>query len=126
MDLRGLTDGQVEASRQWNGSNAIPESQPTTFFEAFKEAFGDSMIKILIAIAVLMTGMCVVGYAEWFEPAGTVVAILIFAFVSAKTNVASDQAYRKTRASIKPDMIKVVRNGTEVALQSGSYRFYPA
>lgn len=112
MDLRGLTDGQVEASRQWNGSNAIPESQPTTFFEAFKEAFGDSMIKILIAIAILMTGMCVVGYAEWFEPAGTVVAILIFAFVSAKTNVASDQAYRKTRASIKPDMIKVVRNGS--------------
>ena len=37
MDLRGLTDSQVEASRAKHGSNAIPESQPTTFWEAFKE-----------------------------------------------------------------------------------------
>lgn len=110
MYLHGLTDSQVEASRAKHGSNAIPESQPTTFWEAFKEAFGDSMIKILIVIAIIMGVMTALGYAEWFEPAGTVVAILIFAFVSAKTNVASDQAYRKTRASVKPDMIKVIRN----------------
>ena len=48
------------------------------------------MIRILLAIAALMIVMCVLGYAEIYEPIGTVVAVLIVAFVSAKTGVASD------------------------------------
>ena len=39
------------------GSNEIPDSEPTTFWDEFKETFGDPMIKILLAIAVLMIGM---------------------------------------------------------------------
>ena len=37
MKFSGLTDREVEHSRQQYGSNAIPDSQPTTFWEAFKE-----------------------------------------------------------------------------------------
>ena len=47
MKFSGLTDREVEHSRQQYGSNAIPDSQPTTFWEAFKETFGDPMIRIL-------------------------------------------------------------------------------
>ena len=39
MKFSGLTDREVEHSRQQYGSNAIPDSQPTTFWEAFKETF---------------------------------------------------------------------------------------
>ena len=69
------------------------------------------MIRILLAIAVLMIVMCVFGYADIYEPIGTIVAILIVAFVSAKTGVASDTKYRQLKDSTKKDQCKVYRNG---------------
>ncbi len=111
MKFQGLTDPEVEASRREFGSNEIPDSEPTTFWEEFKETFGDPMIKILLAIAVLMIVMFFFGYAEIYEPLGTIVAVLIVAFVSAKTGVASDTKYRELKDSTKKDQCKVHRNG---------------
>lgn len=111
MKYQGLTDQEVEASRQKHGSNEIPDSEPTTFWEEFKETFGDPMIKILLAIAVLMIVMFFFGYAEIYEPLGTIIAVLIVAFVSAKTGVASDTKYRELKDSTKKDQCKVHRNG---------------
>lgn len=85
MHYNGLSDREVAEARKKYGSNVIPDSEPTTFWAEFKETFGDPMIRILLAIAVLMIVMCVFGYADIYEPIGTIVAILIVAFVSAKT-----------------------------------------
>lgn len=111
MKYNGLTDKEVEASRQKYGTNAIPDSKPTTFWEEFKETFGDPMIRILLAIAALMIVMFFFGYAEIYEPVGTIVAVLIVAFVSAKTGVASDTKYRELKDSTKKEQCKVYRNG---------------
>ena len=111
MNFNGLTDKEAEESRSKYGSNEIPDSEPTTFWEEFKETFGDPMIKILLAIAVLMIVMFFFGYAEIYEPLGTIVAVLIVAFVSAKTGVASDTKYRELKDSTKKDQCKVHRNG---------------
>lgn len=132
MKFQGLTDKEVEISRGKYGSNEIPDSEPTTFWEEFKETFGDPMIKILLAIAALMIVMFFFGYAEIYEPLGTIVAVLIVAFVSAKTGVASDTKYRELKDSTKKDQCKAHRNnmvtvidvddvvvGDKVLLQSG-------
>ena len=132
MKFQGLTDKEVEISRGKYGSNEIPDSEPTTFWEEFKETFGDPMIKILLAIAALMIVMFFFGYAEICEPLGTIVAVLIVAFVSAKTGVASDTKYRELKDSTKKDQCKAHRNnmvtvidvddvvvGDKVLLQSG-------
>ncbi len=111
MKYNGLTDKEVEESRAKHGSNEIPDSEPTTFWEEFKETFSDPMIKILLAIAALMIVMFFFGYAEIYEPLGTIVAILIVAFVTAKTGVASDTKYRELKDSTKKDQCKVHRNG---------------
>lgn len=107
----GLTDKEVEESRKKYGSNEIPDSEPTTFWEEFKETFSDPMIRILLAIAALMIVMFFFGYAEIYEPLGTIIAVLIVAFVSAKTGVASDSKYRELKDSTKKDQCKVYRNG---------------
>ena len=57
MKYNGLTDKEVADSRAKYGTNEIPDSEPTTFWQEFKETFGDPMIKILLAIAALMIGM---------------------------------------------------------------------
>ena len=111
MKYNGLNDKEVCDSREKYGSNAIPDSEPATFWEEFKETFSDPMIKILLAIAVLMIVMFFFGYAEIYEPLGTIVAVLIVAFVTAKTGVASDTKYRELKDSTKKDQCKVYRNG---------------
>ena len=111
MKFTGLTEKEVEQSRQKNGSNVIPDSEPTTFWQEFKETFNDPMIRILLAIAVLMIIMFFMGYAEIYEPLGTIVAVIIVAFVSAKTGVASDTKYRELKDNTKKDTCKVYRNG---------------
>lgn len=111
MKYNGLTDKQVEESRSKFGSNEIPDSEPTTFWEEFKETFSDPMIKILLVIAALMIVMFFFGYAEIYEPLGTIVAVLIVATVSAKTGVASDTKYRELKDNTEKDKCKVHRNG---------------
>lgn len=111
MKFQGLTDKEAEASRGKFGSNEIPDSEPTTFWEEFKETFSDPMIRILIAIAALMIVMFFFGYAEIYEPLGTIVAVFIVAFVSAKTGVASDTKYRELKENTKKDQCKAYRNG---------------
>lgn len=111
MSKKGLTDKQVQESRKRYGSNIIPDSEPTTFWEEFKETFSDPMIKILLFIVVIMLVMFFLGHAEIYEPIGTIVAVLIVAFVTAKTGVASDTKYRELKESTKKDTCKVYRNG---------------
>lgn len=57
MNFNGLTDKEVDESRKKFGSNEIPDSEPTTFWQEFKETFSDPMIRILLAIAALMIVM---------------------------------------------------------------------
>ncbi len=111
MKFNGLTDKEAEESRSKYGSNEIPDSEPTTFWEEFKETFSDPMIRVLLAIAALMIVMFFFGYAEIYEPLGTIAAVLIVAFVSAKTGVSSDTKYRELKDSTKKDECKVYRNG---------------
>lgn len=112
----GLSSSDVELSRSNYGTNKIPDSEPTTFWAEFKETFKDKLILVLVGIAALMSGMYMLGYAEIFEPIGTIVAILIVAFVSAKTGVASDTKYRQLKDSTEKDKCKVYRNGSLVVI----------
>ena len=121
MEVKGLTSAQVKESEAKFGKNIIPESEPTTFWEEFKEAFSDPMIRILCAITVLMVGLYVAGdnclgilsgyTGSIFEPIGTLVAIILVAIITAKTAVASDNAYRDLKDKSEKDKCKVIRDG---------------
>ena len=111
MTINGLNDKEVLESREKYGSNVIPDSEPTTFWEEFKETFSDPMIRILLVIVGIMIVMFFLGHAEIYEPIGTIVAVLIVATVTAKTAVASDTKYRELKDSTKKDTCKVYRNG---------------
>ncbi len=119
--MTGLNSSQVEASRKAYGSNVIPDSEPTTFWAEFKDALGDPMIKILMAIAALMIGLFVLGDnclkiipgidQGIFEPIGTLIAVFLVATISAKTAVGSDQKYRDLKSRSEKDKVKVIRDG---------------
>lgn len=109
--FNGLNDQEVLQSRQTHGTNRIEEKPPATLWERIKEGFEDPMIRLLCIIAAIMMVMCFFGQAEWYEPVGTIVAILLVTVISAKTGMASDDEYRKLKDSTKAESIKVYRNG---------------
>jgi calcium-translocating P-type ATPase len=115
--LIGLTDAQVEESRSKYGSNKIKEAEPESFWKQFLEGFEDPMIRVLCVITIIMFIMYFTGNGEWYEPVGTVVAILLVNFVSARTGVANDAAYKKLKASQKKDTAKVLRNGAVAVVE---------
>ena len=115
MKFNGLNDKEIAESREKYGSNVIKDSEPTTFWDEFKETFNDPMIRILLVIVVIMIIMFFFGKAQIYEPIGTIVAILIVAFVTARTAVASDTKYRELKDSTKKDTCKVYRNGSSAS-----------
>ena len=113
----GLTDEEVSKSRESNGSNKIIEAEPETFWDKFKDAFGDPMIKLLLAIAGIMLVMAFMGYAEFGELIGIAISVLLVTGISAKTKIASDNEYRKLKDSTKKDVCKVYRNSKVVEIE---------
>ena len=115
--LHGLNDEEVLESRQKFGDNKIIEAEPETFLDKFKDAFGDPMIKLLLAIACIMAIMAFLGYAEWGELIGIVISVLLVTGISAKTEMSSDNEYRKLKDGTKKELCKVYRNGKIVEIE---------
>ena len=115
--LQGLNDEEVLDNRQKFGDNKIIEAEPETFLDKFKDSFGDPMIKLLIAIACIMAIMAFLGYAEWGELIGIVISVLLVTGISAKTEMSSDNEYRKLKDGTKKELCKVYRNGKIVEIE---------
>lgn len=127
MNVKGLTTSEVEVSKNKYGRNVIPEPEPTTFWDEFKETFGDPMIKILLAIVAIMIGTTAFKLfgpgaeplnggilsilKEFIEPFGTLVAVFLVATISAKTAVSSDRAFRSLKDRTEKEKCKVLRDG---------------
>lgn len=117
--FKGLSEEDVQRNRELFGDNVITEKEPETFWERIKEGFGDPMIKLLCAIAAIMLVMFFFGQADWYEPVGTIIAILIVTVISAKTGMASDDEYRRLKNSTKAEQVKVYRNGVVTVIDIG-------
>ena len=115
--IKGLNKEQVEKSRQLYGDNVIHEAEAETFWDKFKGAFDDPMIKLLLAIAAIMAVMACMGYAEFGELIGIAISVLLVTGISAKTEIASDNEYRKLKDSTKKDVCKVHRDGKVVEIE---------
>lgn len=115
--IKGLNKDEIEKSRELYGDNIIHEAEPETFWDKFKGAFDDPMIKLLLAIAAIMAIMAFMGYAEFGELIGIAISVLLVTGISAKTEIASDNEYRKLKSSTKKDVCKVYREGKVVEIE---------
>ncbi len=77
MRFSGLTKQQVEESRKQNGSNALTDIPPEPLWAKILEGFKDPMIMILLVALVIQLVLFFFGKAEWYEPFGIFVAIII-------------------------------------------------
>lgn len=77
MKRTGLTAEQVEESRDKHGSNSLTQIPPEPLWKKILEGFKDPMIMILLVALVVQVVLFFLGQAEWFEPAGILIAIMI-------------------------------------------------
>ena len=110
-EFKGLSEAEVVKSQEKYSKNIIIEKPPATLWERIKDGFSDPMIKLLCAIVIIMLVLFAFGQAEWYEPVGTAIAILLVTIISAKTGMASDDEYRKLKNQTKAEPVKVKRNG---------------
>ena len=77
MKWKGLTAREVEESRAKFGSNTLTELPPDPLWKKILEGFKDPMIMILLVALVVQVALFFLGQAEWFEPVGILIAIMI-------------------------------------------------
>ncbi|MBE6854630.1 MAG: hypothetical protein E7501_03130, partial [Ruminococcus sp.] len=90
MEIRGLTDAQVQESKAKHGDNRLTEIESEGFWAKLLGNFGDPMIKILCAALLINVVIYILGATgvlkdvdvEWYEPLGIALAVLIATFVS--------------------------------------------
>lgn len=112
MKLTGLTTKQIEESRNKYGSNSLTQIPPDPLWKKILEGFKDPMILILLVALVVQVVLFFLGQAEWFEPVGILVAILIangVASVSESKQEGKASALKAEEES--KETAKVIRNG---------------
>jgi magnesium-transporting ATPase (P-type) len=112
MKFSGLTQIEVEESRKKYGTNALTQVPPDPLWKQILEGFKDPMIMILLVALVVQMVLFFLGQAEWFEPVGILVAILIANGVaSVSENKQQGKASALKAEEEAKEMAKVVRNG---------------
>lgn len=111
LDLKGLTDAQVERSRQEHGSNQLTERKSKNFFQMYLESFDDPIMKRLLVCLVLELIFVVMGKIEWYDPVGIFVALLLATMVGTINSFRSDNAFKKLQEEAAKIIVKAIRNG---------------
>ena len=112
MKRKGLTAAQVEESRKLYGSNTLTEIPPDPLWKKILEGFKDPMIMILLVALVIQVVLFFLHQAEWFEPVGILVAILIANGVaSVSENRQEGKASALKAEEEAKETTKVIRDG---------------
>lgn len=117
MKQTGLTSKQVEESRAKYGPNRLTQIPPDPLWKKILEGFKDPMIMILLVALVVQVVLFFLGQAEWFEPVGILIAIMIANGVSSVSESKQEGKASALKAEEEAkEMAKVVRDGklTEV------------
>ena len=112
MKQTGLTAKQVEESRNKHGSNSLTRIPPDSLWKKILEGFKDPMIMILLVALVVQVVLFFLGQAEWFEPVGILIAILIANGVASVSESKQEGKASALKAEEEAkETAKVIRDG---------------
>ena len=112
MKYNGLTAQEVEESRKRYGSNVLTQIPPDPLWKKILEGFKDPMIMILLVAMLIQVILFFLKQAEWFEPVGILIAILIANGVSSVSENRQEGKASALKAEEEAkEIAKVVRDG---------------
>ena len=116
--LTGLTDSQVEESRNLHGANVLTPPEKDPLWKRFLEKFGDPLIIILLIAGALSIGISC--YEFWgldkdasvfFEPIGIFIAILLATGLAFYFELKADKEFALLNQVNDDEPVQVIRNG---------------
>lgn len=112
MKFEGLSLSQVTENRNKYGTNALTQIPPDPLWKKIIEGFKDPMIIILCVALVIQVILTFMGKAEWYEPVGILIAIMIANGVSAVSESKQEgKASALKEEEEAKEMAKVIREG---------------
>ena len=112
-NINGLSSREVQASRDKYGSNVLTELPRESLAKKFLNNLSDPMIIILLCALVIQLVLFFMGRAEWFEPFGIFVAVVIAGSVSSVTEYRQEQKASLLKSQQESgEMTKVIRDGS--------------
>lgn len=112
MEKKGLSQAQVEMSRKEHGSNALTQLPPDPLWKKILEGFKDPMIMILLVALAIQVVLTFMGKAEWYEPVGILIAIMIANGVASISESQQEGKASALKAEEEAkEMAKVIRDG---------------
>lgn len=112
----GLTTAEAETSAELYGKNVLSSLPKATFWDKFKDNLCDPIIEILIVALVVNCLFAYMGYSDWFETIGILLAILLATFVSTYSEYSNESAFQKLQEEASRIFCRVWRDGTPVSL----------
>lgn len=114
--LKGLTDAEVNHSRDCHGSNILTPPKRDPWYVLFFEKFKDPLIQILSIAAVIALILGVIK-SEYLEPIGIIAAILLAVTIGFLNEYSASKKFDVLTSSSDDTLVKVRRNGivTQVA-----------
>ena len=107
---RGLTAGEVEASRRAHGANVFSRAERKGFWRHFVANLGDPVIKVLL-IALALHLLLLFRQADWFETVGIAISVFLATFISTLSEYGSEAAFAKLCESCGAPLCRVLRGG---------------
>ena len=112
MMPQGLSQSAVEESRRKNGANVLTQIPPDPLWKKILEGFKDPMIIILCVALVIQVILFFFGKAEWYEPVGILIAIMIANGVASVSESKQEGKASALKAEEEAkETAKVVRDG---------------
>lgn len=114
--LKGLTDAEVNHSRDCHGSNVLTPPKRDPWYVLFFEKFKDPLIQILSVAAIIALVLGVIK-SEYLEPIGIIAAILLAVTIGFLNEYSASKKFDVLTTSSDDTLVKVRRNGivTQVA-----------
>lgn len=116
MEIKGLTEQQVKQSRQVHGSNKLPEPKQKTWVDFLKESLSETIVKILLVLAVVMFFLGILGAGEFTDPIMISLLVAVVSYIGIKTNLGIIKANNNLKAKISTRYCNVLRNGSIVQI----------
>lgn len=116
IHFSGLSDTEVNESREKFGSNVLSPPESESFWSSLIGNFKEPMIIILCFALVLITVLAIFGKAEWYEGVGIAAAVLIATFVATYSSFRNEQTFQKLQEEASKIQANIFRNNQLVSL----------